>query len=120
MPPRTTAVASARLRLPPASVPSDSALAQALSGQALLLVLDNAEHVVEPLAPLVARLQRELPRLQWLVTSREPLQVRRVQQVHSPAECRVVAQHDASVLGRLRQHELLHELHLCDQSSGCQ
>ncbi|MBT9487359.1 MAG: helix-turn-helix transcriptional regulator [Rubrivivax sp.] len=62
-------------QIPPASVPDDAALAQALAGQGLLLVLDNAEHVLEPLAPLVGRLQRELPQLQWLVTSREPLQI---------------------------------------------
>ncbi len=62
-------------QIPPASVPGDDALVQALAGQALLLVLDNAEHVLEPLAPLVARLQRSLPRLTCLVTSREPLQI---------------------------------------------
>ncbi len=62
-------------RIPPASVPSDAALVQALAGQALMLVLDNAEHVLEPLAPLLARLHRELPQLQWLLTSREPLQI---------------------------------------------
>jgi predicted ATPase/DNA-binding winged helix-turn-helix (wHTH) protein len=62
-------------QIPPASVPNDDAMVQALAGQALLLVLDNAEHVLEPLAPLVARLQRALPQLQWLVTSREPLQI---------------------------------------------
>ncbi len=62
-------------QIPPASVPTDAAMVQALQGPAQLLVLDNAEHVLEALAPLVARLQRELPQLQWLVTSREPLQI---------------------------------------------
>jgi len=62
-------------QIPQTSVPTDAALVQALQGSAQLLVLDNAEHVLEALAPLVARLQRELPQLQWLVTSREPLQI---------------------------------------------
>ena len=62
-------------RIPPTSVPSDGALVQALADQELMLVLDNAEHVLESLAPLMARLHRELPKLRWLVTSREPLQI---------------------------------------------
>lgn len=38
-----------------------------------LLVLDNAEHVLEPVAALVARLLSRCPDLRVLVTSREPL-----------------------------------------------
>jgi predicted ATPase/DNA-binding winged helix-turn-helix (wHTH) protein len=63
------------LLLPPASVSTDADLTVALQGACRLLVLDNAEHVLEPLAPLVAALQRGLPDMQWLVTSREPLQI---------------------------------------------
>ncbi|NYH41518.1 putative ATPase/DNA-binding SARP family transcriptional activator [Micromonospora jinlongensis] len=39
----------------------------------LLLVLDNCEHVIDPVAELVARLLREVPGLRVLATSREPL-----------------------------------------------
>jgi predicted ATPase/DNA-binding winged helix-turn-helix (wHTH) protein len=63
------------LQIPPASVASDESLVRAIQGQGLLLVLDNAEHVLEALAPLVAALHRQLPLVKWLVTSREPLQI---------------------------------------------
>jgi predicted ATPase/DNA-binding winged helix-turn-helix (wHTH) protein len=53
----------------------DAALVRALRGRALLLVVDNAEHVIQPLAPLLALLHGQLPDLHLLVTSREPLQV---------------------------------------------
>jgi predicted ATPase/DNA-binding SARP family transcriptional activator len=38
-----------------------------------LLILDNCEHLLEPLAPLVERLLGACPRLRILCTSREPL-----------------------------------------------
>jgi predicted ATPase len=41
--------------------------------RALLLVFDNAEHLLDAAADLVVTLQRECPRLRVLVTSREPL-----------------------------------------------
>lgn len=63
------------LHTSPAGIGDDAALARALRGRALLLVVDNAEHVVEPLAPLLAHLHGQLPALHLLVTSREPLQV---------------------------------------------
>jgi predicted ATPase/DNA-binding winged helix-turn-helix (wHTH) protein len=63
------------LQMPPTGMRSGNDLAQALQGLPLLLVVDNAEHLLEALAPLVAQLLRELPQLQWLVTSREPLQI---------------------------------------------
>jgi predicted ATPase/DNA-binding SARP family transcriptional activator len=48
-------------------------LVTALSDRALLLVLDNCEHLVEEVAALVARLLAACPRLRVLATSREPL-----------------------------------------------
>jgi predicted ATPase/DNA-binding SARP family transcriptional activator len=48
-------------------------LAGALQSQRLLLVLDNCEHVVEPVAELAAVLLRTAPQLRILATSREPL-----------------------------------------------
>lgn len=63
------------LRLAGSAGASDEALAAAAHPLQGLLVLDNAEHVVEPLAALVARVLRQAPGLRVLVTSREPLKV---------------------------------------------
>lgn len=51
------------------------ALAQAMAGLSLLLVIDNAEHLLSALAPVLSRLQSRVPGLRCLVTSREPLQL---------------------------------------------
>ncbi|WP_345363191.1 BTAD domain-containing putative transcriptional regulator [Actinoallomurus liliacearum] len=48
-------------------------LADALSAQRLLLVLDNCEHLIEPVAELTDRLLRAVPGLRVLATSREPI-----------------------------------------------
>ncbi|WP_181772839.1 BTAD domain-containing putative transcriptional regulator [Amycolatopsis pittospori] len=48
-------------------------LADALRGKEILLVLDNCEQVVEPVAALVERLLAAAPRLRVLATSQEPL-----------------------------------------------
>ncbi|MET7375844.1 BTAD domain-containing putative transcriptional regulator [Micromonospora arida] len=45
----------------------------ALRHRQLLLVLDNCEHVIEPVAELVARLLRDVSGVSVLATSREPL-----------------------------------------------
>jgi len=50
-------------------------LASAIADRALLLVLDNAEHVVDAVAELAQELLLRAPRLQLLVTSREVLRV---------------------------------------------
>ncbi|HSV40752.1 MAG TPA: BTAD domain-containing putative transcriptional regulator [Nocardioidaceae bacterium] len=44
-------------------------------GQEALLVLDNAEHLVDDVVPVVRRLLSECPRLQVVVTSREALAI---------------------------------------------
>ncbi|WP_395345029.1 AAA family ATPase [Variovorax sp. UC122_21] len=46
-----------------------------IAGTHLLLLIDNCEHVLEALAPLVMRLLVALPGLRILATSREALQV---------------------------------------------
>jgi predicted ATPase/DNA-binding SARP family transcriptional activator len=51
------------------------ALAGALADKTLLLVLDNAEHVLEACASLADRLLDACPGVRLLVTSREPLRV---------------------------------------------
>ncbi len=48
-------------------------LARTLASSRVLLILDGCEHLVEPAAALVSRLQRSCPHLTVLVTSREPL-----------------------------------------------
>ncbi|MGW3177379.1 BTAD domain-containing putative transcriptional regulator [Streptomyces sp. NPDC001153] len=48
-------------------------LATALSDRALLLILDNCEHLLDGAATLTARLLTACPRLRVLATSREPL-----------------------------------------------
>jgi predicted ATPase/DNA-binding SARP family transcriptional activator len=48
-------------------------LVAALSRRRMVLVLDNCEHVVEPVARLVTRLLQEAPGVSVLATSREPL-----------------------------------------------
>jgi non-specific serine/threonine protein kinase len=50
-------------------------LADFLRNKHVLLVLDNCEHVVDACADLVIDLTRVCPRLQMLVTSREPLAI---------------------------------------------
>ncbi|MFE0155677.1 BTAD domain-containing putative transcriptional regulator [Nonomuraea sp. NPDC059007] len=50
-------------------------LAEALRGKRMLLVLDNCEHVTEPVARLAALLLRTAPELRILATSQEPLGV---------------------------------------------
>ena len=47
-------------------------LIASLQGKAMLLVLDNCEHVIETAAPLAARILRGAPGVQILATSREP------------------------------------------------
>lgn len=56
----------------PVETPIDR-LANALSHRALLLVLDNCEHLVGAAAALADRLLGDCPRLRILATSREPL-----------------------------------------------
>lgn len=52
------------------------ALASQLSGRHLLLVLDNCEHLLLPVAELAAALLRCAPRLRLLTTSQEALKLR--------------------------------------------
>ncbi|WP_433334401.1 BTAD domain-containing putative transcriptional regulator [Spirillospora sp. CA-294931] len=59
---------------PDAADPLDR-LAAALRTRRPLLVLDNCEHVIEPVAALADRLLRDAPGLRLLATSREPLAI---------------------------------------------
>lgn len=58
-----------------AARPLADRLTDAVAGRRMLLVLDNCEHLVEPVAELAARLLRAAPGLRILATSREPLAV---------------------------------------------
>ncbi|MBX3636557.1 MAG: helix-turn-helix transcriptional regulator [Rubrivivax sp.] len=53
----------------------DAALARALAPLAARIVLDNAEHLAEGLAPLLAGWRDAAPQLQWLLTSQRPLRL---------------------------------------------
>lgn len=54
---------------------STDALAKALQQQHLLIVLDNCEHLLLPVATLAAQLLAAAPRLHVLATSQEPLKL---------------------------------------------
>lgn len=62
------------LQLAPGGDPH-AALVAALKPMQLLLVVDNAEHLVESLAPVVQALLTHAPGLRLLVTSQSPLRV---------------------------------------------
>ncbi|WP_328955946.1 BTAD domain-containing putative transcriptional regulator [Kitasatospora purpeofusca] len=55
--------------------PAVDRLALALAPRELLLVLDNCEHLVQPVAELAERLLRRAPGLRVLATGREPLAI---------------------------------------------
>jgi predicted ATPase/DNA-binding winged helix-turn-helix (wHTH) protein len=82
------------------SVPDGDAgvrrLADALASRQMLLVLDNCEHLVEPLAVIVERLLDGAPELRVLATSQEPLRVPSEQQLRLEP---LLVPHDASVPG---------------------
>ncbi len=63
------------LGLGPAAARDSHALAAALRPLQLLMVLDNAEHLLAALAPLLATLLAQAPGLRVLVTSQEPLHI---------------------------------------------
>lgn len=62
------------LPLPGQAAPLDE-LVRATHGSAFVLVLDNCEHLLAGVAPLVSALVRDAPGLRLLVTSQEPLHV---------------------------------------------
>lgn len=63
------------LALGPGAAASDEALARTLAPLELLLLIDNAEHLAEPLAALLAPLLAAAPGLRLLVTSQVPLRL---------------------------------------------
>lgn len=58
-----------------AAVTTEAALGRALQQLSMLLVLDNAEHLLAVLTPLVAQLLAQAPALRVAVTSQEPLRI---------------------------------------------
>ncbi|MFI6574903.1 BTAD domain-containing putative transcriptional regulator [Nocardiopsis sp. NPDC050513] len=63
------------LRTGPGPTTAEEAVAVALGDREVLLIVDNGEHVVEALAPLVESLLRGAAGARVLLTSREPLAV---------------------------------------------
>ncbi|WP_448627174.1 ATP-binding protein [Geodermatophilus sp. URMC 64] len=64
------------LAITPGAADAVPLLAERLGQRRVLLLLDNCEHLVQPVATLVAALARDCPGLTVLATSREPLAVR--------------------------------------------
>lgn len=58
-------------------VPAHDALASALAGKRLLLILDNCEHVIDAVANLVETLLNALPGIKILATSRQQIGLNR-------------------------------------------
>jgi predicted ATPase/DNA-binding CsgD family transcriptional regulator len=75
-----------------------------LQNRQLLLVLDNCEHLLGDVAPLVADLLRAAPRLTVITTTREPLQVPGEHVVPIPP-LQVPAGDGKQPLAQLRQNE---------------
>jgi predicted ATPase/DNA-binding winged helix-turn-helix (wHTH) protein len=69
-----TTVASA-LQVKLGSQPPLEAIAQALAGRRMLIVLDNCEHLLLAVAELVEWLGPAAPGVHWLATSQEPLRI---------------------------------------------
>ena len=61
------------LQVPMAASDLGSRLLRHLAGQQALIVVDNCEHVLAPLAPLLERILDECPAVRILATSREPV-----------------------------------------------
>jgi predicted ATPase/DNA-binding winged helix-turn-helix (wHTH) protein len=73
--PLLRATLAGALQLPAAVAHDDATLARALASLHALVVLDNAEHLVERIAPLLATIQGHAEGLTLLVTSQEPLRI---------------------------------------------
>jgi predicted ATPase/DNA-binding SARP family transcriptional activator len=69
------AVASVLGIRPPAQGPDEAGLVTVLQDSALLIILDNCEHLLEACARLAQAVARGCPQVQLLTTSREPLGV---------------------------------------------
>src|ERR1700694_4030240 len=75
-----------------------------LQNKQLLLLLDNCEHLLGDVAPLVAEVLRTAPKLTVISTSREPLQVPGEQVIPIPP-LQVPPEDGTEPLDRLRQNE---------------
>ncbi len=71
----TDAVALAMGLRPQAGQAPADALVAALTAGAPLLVLDNAEHLLDAVVDLLTRLRQSAPQARWLVTSQEVLRI---------------------------------------------
>jgi predicted ATPase/DNA-binding winged helix-turn-helix (wHTH) protein len=67
-----------------AGTPLLDTLRAQVKGRALLILLDNCEHLLEGCAPLADALLRSAPKLSIIATSREPLRVAGEQTYHLP------------------------------------
>ena len=95
----TALAAVLEVREPPAGN-VENAITQHLAPRALLLVLDNCEHLLDACAALVVRLLEAAPRLHVIVTSREPLGMPGEQTLRVPSLSLAVASGDLDALAR--------------------
>lgn len=130
---------AAALGIPPAASYPTSSLIAYLSPMELLLVVDNCEHLVGPLAYLTEEIVRCAPKVDVLVTSREPLRCSgewlyrlsplRVpsespptsvdQALHSPAVCLFVESATRSLSGfRLSDANMATVVGICRELDG--
>jgi len=97
-----TTVATA-LQVKLGSQPPLQAITHALGSRRMLIVLDNCEHLLQPIAELVESLSPSAPGVHWLATSQEPLrvaaeQVFRIASLALPAEETLVAARQAGAV----------------------
>src|SRR3984893_16981099 len=88
----------------PAGIKPLQILLSDLQNRQLLLLLDNCEHLLGAVAPLVTEILGAAPRLTVIATSREPLQVPGEPVIAIPP-LQVPAGHGAEPLDHLRQNE---------------
>jgi len=68
-------VAAKAFDVKPGQKTAIEAIAQALAGRRMLVVLDNCEHLLQAVAETVESLRPAAPGVHWLVTSQEPMKL---------------------------------------------
>lgn len=106
--------------------PAIDQLIEGIADKKLLLVLDNCEHLVEDVAPLVAALLLACPNLKLLTTSREALRVPgewlytvpalKTPPGDTPVELAAIAQYPALTLFSERARAVRADFHLDDSN----
>lgn len=112
---------SRTMRLQPKGDDALDVIASALANEQMLLMVDNAEHLLNPIARVVERLLRAAPDLRILVTSRERLRIRGesvfdVPGMARPNEISSIREAEAVALFIERASEAHHGFHVEQES----